>query len=183
MYKSVSITFSRGYEDNLNNINNIIYEEFINFKYNYKYQIERYFKLIYSKDISIDSIYNIDIEFYSVDKKLLDWYFNKGQDILNEVENRLLINSINNEQYIQIKNAINGLLKLFRIIWERESKDKLQDIYKLILDTPLILLKRVKQIIVEEKIKSKKVSIDYWQVHEEDRYDVLYYNEVPLIAA
>ncbi|SHH44223.1 hypothetical protein SAMN02745135_00819 [Caloranaerobacter azorensis DSM 13643] len=170
------------YEDNFNNI---IYGEFIKFRYNYRYQIEKYLKLIYFKNISIDSIHNnVDIEIiYDIDRKLLDWYFTKGQDVLNEIENKLLTNSINSEQYTQIENAINGLLKLFNIIWERESKDKLQDIYKLILDAPLILLKRVKQIVGNEKIKKEKVDINYWQVLEEDRYDVLYYNEIPLIAA
>ena len=118
---------------------------FVKFKLQYQSHLNRYFKSIYGK--TVYDLYGRNNEVYCIDEKLLNWYFGSARRIFSNIENKLLDNTIDDKQCIQIINVMQGLLKLFDDTWKKEDDSRLQDIYQLILDTPLILLKRVGQIL------------------------------------
>lgn len=145
--------------------NDILLTEIIDFKNNYEKQIEKYLNKIYStnKDFNLflDEMYR---DLYEADKIMLDWYFNEGEIIFEKLGQDILLSDIEEKLYIQINNIIKGLTKIFNILWERNKEDRMDDIYKWIMDVPYLLLNKIEQVGVEKRMQENiEISIEYNQ--------------------
>ena len=128
--------------------NDILLIEVIDFEKSYTKQIQKYLNKRYStnKDFNLflDEMYGV---LHETDKIMLDWYFNEGENIFKKIKQRILSSDIEEKLYIQINSIIKGLTRIFDVLWEKNKEDRMDVVYKWIMDVPYSLLNKIEQLL------------------------------------
>lgn len=162
------------YEESLGeSYNDILLIKLISFKNNYENQIENYLKNIYNIDQDL-KLFLEKTELYEVDQIMLNWYFSEAESVFEKFSMDMLINDITEKSYLQINDIIEGLTRVFDILWRREKEDKLNDVYKWIMDVPYLLQKKIGEIQLEKRLQEKnRTSINYHQNSYENFHEFI----------
>ncbi len=146
------------------NYNELLLVELINFKKNYEKQLEKYFNEIYLSNKDLKDFLEDELYLYEMDRVILNWYYNESKDIFENLIQDMLLNDIIEETYIQITSILEGLIRIFNILWERDPENRMNDIYNWLMEVPYILSKKIGQILVQGKVKEdSKLNVKYNQ--------------------
>ncbi len=165
------------------NYNELLLVELISFKKSYEKQLEKYFNEIYLSNKDLKSFLEDEFHLYEMDRVILNWYYNESKYIFENLIQDMLLNNIAEETYIQITGILEGLMKVFNILWERDSKDRMNDIYNWLMEVPYILSKKIGQVLVQGKVKEdNKLNVKYNQ-NTYDVNDKDYFVECKILAS
>lgn len=151
--------------------NDLLLTKIIRFKNSYEGQIEKYLNKIYCTDKDLKLFWaKLYDDLYEVDKIMLDWYFDEAESIFEKLSQDMLVSDITEKSYLQVKGIIEGLEEIFDILWNRNTKDKMDAIYNWIMDVPYLLLTKIEQIGVTKKIKIQE-DIDFDIKYNQNSYE------------